>query len=255
MSGGQDGSVARVSALNVAPVKGLGLTPREWIRIDRDGVPEDRRVLLLHGDGSVVTLRRSPALGSVVPDLDLEAGRIAVHLPDGTVAGSSLSDVTEPVESVLFGKRRAGRLLPGDVADALSHVAGEPLRVVLADDVGFGWDEGPVSLISRASAEAVGTPDGDLRRYRMLIGLDDCAAFDEDGWAGSLIEVGDAVLRVSHPMRRCLVIEQHPGTGERDWRGLRELAVRRGRDRVTLGMIAHVEQAGVVRLGDELTPA
>jgi uncharacterized protein YcbX len=246
--------VITVERLQVAPVKGLAALSRRQIELEADGVAEDRRVLLLHADGSVVTMRRHPELVQVVPDLDLAAGRIAVRLPDGTVACSPLDEAGEPIVSTLFGKERTGRVLPGAVAQALSGFAGEPLRVVVAESTGVGWDEGPVSLISRASAVAVGSPDDGpgLPRYRMLIEVDGDSPFVEDGWVGAEVSLGTARIRISHSLDRCLVINHSPVTGKKDWPGLKTLAASRGPDRLTLGVIASVERPGIVRVGDEV---
>lgn len=243
-----------VQQLRIAPVKGLASVLRSSIDLDVDGVPEDRRVLLLHADGSVVTLRRLPQLVRTVPDLDLVGGTLTVSLPDGTTAVSSLAESQGRVTARLFGKDRTGSLLPGRVADALSASAGEPLRVMVADRTGIGWDEGPVSLIGRASATAVGSPeDGSgLARFRMLIEVDGLEAFEEDRWVGERLRIGGAVVRVAEPLERCVVIERHPDTGERDWAGLKTLAATRGSGRLTLGVFAFVDVPGTIRVGDEV---
>jgi uncharacterized protein len=247
---------ARVAVLRIAPVKGLAAIRRERVRLVAGGVPEDRRLFLLAADGSVVTQRRYPRLTQVVPDLDLSRGTLSVRLPDGVTATSPLEPVGARVAATLFGKDRSGRMLPGAVEQALSDVAGEPLRLVLAEQIGVGWDEGPVSVIGRASAEAVGTPVGAGSeagdRYRMLVEVEGTAAFEEDNWIGLLLGLGTARLRVSHPLGRCVVINHSPATGAPDWDGLRTLAAR-GRDRMSLGVIAEVERPGEVAVGDRVS--
>lgn len=237
-----------VEALRVVPVKGLAAVLKDRVRVERYGVPEDRRVFLLDDAGRVVTLRRHPELVRVRPDLDLERGLLAVTLPDGTSARSALDDVAEAVGSRLFGKDRYGRVLGGDVAEALSSVAREPLRVVLADG-GAGWDEGPVSMIGRTSAAAVGGRDADLARYRMLMDVAGTEPYEEDTWVGRQIEVGDVRLFVTHALDRCIVINASPATGRQDWDGLRALADARGRGELRLGVIADVVVPGDVAVG------
>lgn len=243
--------MAVVGTLRVAPVKGLATVTRERIQLDEHGTAEDRRVFLLDADGAVVTLREQPALMRVVPDLDLATGRLSVQLPDGTSASSDLEDVGGEVRADLFGKARAGRVLGGEVSDALSAVAGVPLRAVLADPVGVGWDEGPVSILGRASAAELGGPEGETARYRMLVELDGTAPYEEDGWVGHEVALGEAVVRVTHPLQRCVVITMSPATGQQDWDGLHALAGARGRDNLCLGVIAAVVTPGEVRVGAE----
>ena len=237
-----------VAALRVAPVKGLASVLRETVHIDHHGVAEDRRAFLIDAQGTVVTLRQHPELITVTPDLDLDGGVLRVTLADGGVGSTPLGDTTAHVHAHLYGKDRSGRLLPGGVADALSEVAGEPVRVVVADVTGVGWDEGPVSLLGRTSAQAVsGTRD--TARYRMLVEVVGTQPFEEDSWVGRQIDVGAARLRVTHPLRRCVIITQSPQAGEKDWEGLHALAALRGPD-LCLGVIAEVVAPGTVRVGD-----
>ena len=241
-----------VAALRVAPVKGLASVLRDTVHIDRHGVAEDRRAFLIDAQGAVVTLRQHPALITVTPELDLgDADVLRITLPNGNAASTPLGDVAEGVHAHLYGKDRRGRLLPGEVADALSDVAGEPLRVVVADVTGVGWDEGPVSLLGRASAQAVsGTRD--TARYRMLIEIDGTQPYEEDSWVGHQIDIGAARLRVTHLLGRCVIITQSPQTGEKDWEGLHALAALRGPD-LCLGVIAEVVAPGTVSVRDRVT--
>jgi len=253
LGSGQTGPVLSVAAINVAPVKALGLSRPDRIRLERDGVPEDRRLFLLQADGSVATLRTHPRLTSVLPQLDLGAEKLSLAFPDGSVTGSVLQ-ADEPVTAELFGKRRTGRVVAGGLAEALSDFAGEALRLVLADRTGVGWDEGPASLLARASAERVGTPetgDRSARRYRMLFELTGAEPFEEDSWIGRRLCVGEALLGVTHALGRCLVINNDPDDGAKNWPGLRTLVEHR--PDVTLGVIADVLAPGDVRVGDAVT--
>lgn len=247
-------AMATVGMLRVAPVKGLATVTCERVRIDQDGVAQDRRLFLVDDGGAVVTLRSHPELVQVTPDLDLEEGRLTVHLPDGSTATSRLDEVGEELRTGLFGKARTGRVLGGEVAPALSDVAGLRIRAVLADQVGVGWDEAPVSLIGRASAAAVGGPAGDLARYRMLIEVDGTEPYEEDTWVGRQVDVGGVRVRITQQLGRCVIITRSPATGDRDWDGLKALAAVRGPDQLCLGVVAEVLRPGEVRRGDPVTP-
>ncbi|HVM19159.1 MAG TPA: MOSC N-terminal beta barrel domain-containing protein [Egibacteraceae bacterium] len=244
--------MAVISALRVVPVKGLHAVARDALHLDRDGIAEDRRLFLLDAAGEVVTMREHAGLVQAVPDLDLAAGVLRVTVPDGRSVSTALAAVTEPVSAELYGKQRTGRVLPGDVSDALSDLAGAPLRVVLGDRTGVGWDEGPISILGSASAAEIGAPRGDTVRYRMTVEVDGLAPFEEDTWVGEHVGLGDAVVAVTHPLQRCVVITMSPDTGAQDWDGLHALARRRGRDHLCLGVIAEVAEPGVVRVGDEV---
>lgn len=232
----------------MAPVKGLATISRDHVHLDDAGVAEDRRVLLLAEDGSVITLRRHPHLVQITPELDTERGTLAVTLPNGATATSPLDDAVEQANAELYGKQRPGRLLPGEVAEALSHAAGEPVRVLVAERTGVGWDEGPVSILGRSSAAAIGG-ERDKARYRMLVEVDGTDPYEEDTWVGRQVELGEALVQVTHPLERCVIITQSPATGEKDWEGLHALAAERGPGLLCLGVIADVVTPGVVRVG------
>src|SRR3954469_23284434 len=95
---GETGAMPTVDALTIAPVKALAAVRRIAVRLDSDGVAEDRRLFLLRPDGTVATQRRHPTLTAVVPDLDLDGRSISVTFPDGTVATSDLQPHGELLE-------------------------------------------------------------------------------------------------------------------------------------------------------------
>lgn len=243
--------MAVVAALRVAPVKGLATVTRDSVHLDSAGVAEDRRLFMLDQHGKVVTLRSHPELVQVRPDLDLGRKELRASLADGTFATTSLTNTGEQVHTELYGKARVGHVLAGDVAEAVSAIAGEPIRLVLADRTGVGWDEGPVSILGRASAAAVGGEHRDRARYRMLIELDDTTKFEEDGWVGHDLELGAARVKVTHQLVRCAIITQSPVDGRKDWDGLRALA-EQGRRELCLGVIAEVVIPGEVRVGSQV---
>lgn len=245
--------MSTVATLRIAPVKALATVTVAKVTIGPQGVPEDRRLFLVDAADAVVTQRSHPQLSQVVPDLDLAAGVLSVQLPDGAVVGDELTSPGPQLRTSLFGRERVGRVIDGGVAEALSALAGERVRLVLADSAGTGWDEGPVSILGRASAAHIGAPSGDTLRFRMLVELDGTAPYEEEAWVGREIELGAARLFVRQPLDRCVVITQSPLSGEHDWDGLRVLAEERGRDHLCLGVIADVVTPGDVAVGDDLT--
>ena len=240
----------------MSPVKGLAVVPQQQIQLGTEGVAEDRRVFLLRANETVATIRRFPTLVRVTPELDLDAGVLGVTFPDGHTVTSELAAAAagEEASARLFGKDRSGRVLPGPVADALSDYVGEPLRVVVADRTGVGWDEGPASLVGEASVAAVETPPGangsGSARYRMLIEVEGTEPYEEDSWVGQDVRVGRSLLRVTHSLERCVVITYSPQDGSKDWAGLAAIPEHRGQ--LTLGVIARVLDPGVVRVGDRV---
>ena len=242
----------RVAALHIAPVKGLGVVRRDSVDIGADGVAGDRRFFLLDADGEVATLRRHPRLAAVLPAWD-GASELTLALPDGGGEVRGEIALGADVEARLFGKQRAGRLVDGPFAEALSELAGAPLRLALGPP-GVGWDEGPVTVVSAASLDSMDEPD--RRRFRMTIEVEGVAEpFGEDAWVGGAIDVGEARLDVLSPLERCVVITRSPDSGVTDWEGLRDLARRRGKELVCLGLICGVARPGRVAVGDPVVPS
>src|SRR3954465_15907304 len=117
-----------VAALTIAPVKSLASVRRHEGMLERDGVAEDRRMLILGPDDSVVTQRRHPSLTAVSPILDLARRSLRLTFPDGTVATSELGAVGDSLHATLFGKARSGRLVAATVSEALTEYVGVHVR-------------------------------------------------------------------------------------------------------------------------------
>jgi uncharacterized protein YcbX len=91
----------------------------------------------------------------------------------------------------------------------------------------------------------------------MLFDLDGCSVHEEDTWSGRRVRIGGAVIRVGGGVGRCAVTTRDPDTGMRDLDTLRLLRAYReplGDGEIPFGVYAVVEQPGVVRVGDEVTP-
>src|SRR6185437_12973016 len=94
-----------------------------------------------------------------------------------------------------------GHVVDGPWAKALSVFSGHELRLVAIDQPGTGIDLYPVTVLTTASIEYLQAraPAGvriDHRRFRMLIEVANCDAFEEDTWEGALLAVGPARVRV-----------------------------------------------------------
>jgi hypothetical protein len=94
----------------------------------------------------------------------------------------------------------------------------------------------------------------DERRFRPNIVVDHAVPFAEDEWTG--LKIGTHHFRLPKPCARCIMVTQHPDTGDRNPRVLAELAAYRKEGRkVLFGMNACWEGGdGLVRRGDEVFP-
>lgn len=117
------------------------------------------------------------------------------------------------------------------------------------------FDDGSVSVLSRATLAAIGCEAGeelDARRFRanLLLETDDPAPFKEDGWLGGRLLFGESEPRpaVSVTSRdvRCVMINLDPDTAKQDARVMKA-AVRLNANHA--GVYGAVVQTGTIRVG------
>jgi uncharacterized protein YcbX len=248
--------VAAVAKLSIAPVKSLGLHHPDHVELTARGVPGDRQYYLVDEGGRLVGgVRHGPLVRIRAEAGD---GSLALHFPNGRVVADEV-ELGDVVTTDFYGRPVEGRLVRGPWADALSDYAKSHLQLVRAEQ-SDAWDLQPATLVSLASCARLAeelAAEVDPRRFRMLLTLDGCAAHEEDGWSGSVLRVGEAVLRVGGPVPRCAVTTHDPETGVRSLDTLAAIKRYRGlRDgkQLDFGVYATVEQPGVVRVGDAVEP-
>jgi hypothetical protein len=237
-----------VTHLTIAPVKGLRVTDAQELEITPTGPAGDRAFLVVDHDNQLVQTTRTPDLLQVAPRWD--DGVLTLTFPDGTDV-SAVPEPGDPAETANYeGRRIGGRLVDGELAAALSEHLGKPVRLLARDPGDRGADDAPVTLMSQASLEALAVPDA--RRFRMTIAIDGAGAWEEHGWGGRELAAGDAVLRVTEPVPRCVVTTRDPESGSRDHPTLKALANLRGKGDVTFGVWCEVVAPGRVRVGDDV---
>ena len=254
----------RVTALAIAPVKGMRLLARERIDLDRDGARDNRRFYVIDERDRMVNGKTVGELTTVTPDYDHAQRRLTLRFADGT----EVADAVRPGPSVtarFFSRPAEGRLVLGPWSQALSTLTGRSLRLVEANGGRVGVDRGRVgaaSLISSASLAhlaGVAARDAvDARRFRMLVEVEGTEPYAEDAWVGSAVRIGAAVVRMHGHVGRCLVTSRHPETGEIDLPTLDLLASYRDTEHTSeplaFGIYGEVVQGGRVRLGDPVEP-
>jgi hypothetical protein len=254
--------VARVAWLSLTPVKGLSLVEVARIRLERSGVADNRRFYLVDGEGRLINAKRVGCLLAVRPAYDPVAETLALDFPDGTRVQGRV-ETGDRVQTDFFGRPLAGRVVRGPWSEALSTHAGTALRLIRSEEDGGGVDRGTsaaVTLLSRASLEALARTSGvdevDPRRFRMLIGIEGVEAHAEDGWLGSRVRVGEAVVVPRGNVGRCAVTTRDPETGERTLDTLAALAGYRpeGTEPLPFGVWGEVAEPGSVAIGDRVEP-
>lgn len=251
-----------VARLSVAPVKALALVHPDAVELTPVGVAEDRRFYLIDERGRLYKGKHHGPLVRVRPDYDPVRGWLSLVFPDGEQVAGDVA-VGEQVQTAFYRDRPVtGRVVHGPFAAALSAYAGTPLRLVRTEAPGAGNDDQPVTLLGEASVAALSRHAGvteplDARRFRMLVTVAGGEAYDEDRWAGRLLRVGGATVRVAGPVPRCVVTRQNPTTGERDVQTLDAIVAARGQGdtgSIDFGRYAVVVTPGRVRVGDPVEP-
>jgi uncharacterized protein YcbX len=248
-----------IARFNVTPVKSMRLQHPAQIRLERWGVPENRRFYLTRPDGRLFTASAFGPLIAVSARYDPEAERLTLAFPDETTVEGGTEKVGRSITTDFFGRAVTGREVLGPWAEAISAYAGQPVLFMKTELPGDGNDSAPVSLSSTASARELarqsGRPQGgDSRRFRMTVEIEGCAPHEEDTWVGSSVRLGEAVVEVVEPVGRCVITTKNPDTGLKDLETLAELKSYRGHrgTHVCFGVYADVAEPGTLRIGDRV---
>ena len=110
-----------------------------------------------------------------------------------------------------------------------------------------------ISLCNLASNQALGGYLGATLsplRWRGNLWIDGLVPWAECSWPGQDIRIGDVVLRVREPIKRCKATAANPATGIIDIDTLAGLRSHTGTQ--DFGVYAEVHQGGIIRLGDRV---
>lgn len=242
-------------------MKGLAVEERVRVVLGPRGVEDDRRYCVVDADtGAMVNAKRVPALVTVRPSF--ADGQLTLKMPDRPlVAGEVVLGDSVPI--TIFRRAVAARDVIGPWSEALSQLAGRPLRLVRLEQ-GEGVDRadrgGAATLLSQASLEALGRAAGaehvDARRFRMLFGVAGVPAHAEDGWLGRRVRLGQAVVVPIGNVGRCSVTTIDPDSGGTDLDTLDAIQRYRGdvatSEALPFGVWARVQQPGEVAVGDAI---
>lgn len=263
------GAPYRVAALFRYPLKSAAGVPCDEVELDRFGVRDDRRWMMIDRAGRPLTQREHPALAllrasptetglavrwtgpGTVASIEIErpsrtACRRPVTLWGDTVHLPRADDAANDWLSDVLDREAHFAWMPGDVERPVNPRYAEPEdRTSLTD----GY---PLHLVGSGSLDDLNvrleTPVG-VERFRPNIYIEGPPPFDEDGWHE--VRVGGCTVRVVKPCPRCAVTTVDPSTGERGKEPLRTLSGYRQREGgVMFGQNALHEGAGTMRVGD-----
>lgn len=266
-----------ISQINVYPVKGLkGISLERAYCTDR-GIENDRRWMVVDGDGQFLSQREHPKMATVWTDLDRDF--LSLSAPDAGEVRVALEPPPAPPMKVRVWRSTVDAIpasreadlwltnylempcrlvyMPGDSERYSNpHYAGEGKRVGFAD--GYAY-----LLIGEGSLEdlngrlvAKGHPALPMNRFRPNLVVSGSPAYAEDGWRE--IVIGGATFRGVKPCGRCQVTTTDQASGE--VRGPEPLAtLGEYRESAEFGLMFGMnlvsEIPGQLRLGDPVRAA
>jgi len=222
----------QITQLNIYPVKSARGIALSQSAISAEGLPGDRRAMLVDPSGHFVTQRELPAIASlnVVP----EAGGYRLSI-DGkgeilAVPSSARLEVT------VWKSNVDAALATDDVNGTLSQWLGKEMKLAFFDDqstrlanVEWTGNKTPVTfadgyqilVATTASLEALnadmmanGEDNIGMERFRPNIVLETDEAWAEDRWAA--IDINGIRFDLVKPCARCIMTTQDQKTGSRD---------------------------------------
>jgi uncharacterized protein YcbX len=222
---------ARITALNIYPVKSCAGTALQRARVTAAGFEHDRQWMIVRPNGRFVTQRELPRLALVRPQLS--DGSLQLSAPEIEPIGIEVDHGGTGVEVVVW-KDQCKAIDAGEpIARWLERVLGEPLRLVrfdplfkrIADPTWTGeleafaqFSDGfPWLVLSQASLDALNQKLPEplpMNRFRPNIVIDGVQAFEED----AIEHLFDArvTLRPVKPCTRCAITTTNQETGQRD---------------------------------------
>jgi uncharacterized protein YcbX len=257
----------RVAALFRYPVKGFTREECDALEVLPGGRIAGDRVLGLRFNDSTalddawstklefVAVVKSPGLTALELKFNHETLRLRIQLGDEVL----LDDVLDNAGRRRFASVIEQYVLGLEESRISSRVGRLPLRVV-GDGVTPRYQDrepGYTTLHGRRSLAAIATavdeaPRLTERRFRSNIAVDGLDAWEEQGWIGRNLRIGDTEFKVANPVTRCLATHANPVTGKRDLPIMKTLLELIPTERPTFAILMTSDRGGWVRVGDKV---
>jgi len=250
----------RVSTLTTTPIKGLSLHHPEHVDVTSQGVAGDRAFFLVDSDGGLVSITDHGDLARYRAEWD--AGNETLHVlgPDGVVHEDAVTRGAD-VAIDFYGLRVVRGHVVAGFGEVFSEIVGLPVRLVVGDT--GAYDVHGLSILGTASSRAIAERNDadpvDPRRWRMNIEITTDEPHVEDSWRGRQVRVGDVVVEMGGPIKRCAATTRNPDSGVVDLQTLRMIRAYRGRQETVedgfgfyFGVYATPVTTGRVHVGDEV---
>ena len=254
--------MAQVEACYLCPVKGMTPAKSAALVLEPGRSPEgDRAFAFAFADAAregprgwvhkfnVISGLSVPALSRIVTQYDPSTSVLTL---DGGELGSTSGSMTSPQDRELLATWLATAVKETGKDPFHKHPEREPLQL-LGDGTTLFTDRGPTQVSistveSLASLSQAADADIDERRFRSNLIISGFPAWEEFNWPGKRLTIGETVLEVTAPLRRCKAVNASPEGAGRDFNVLDVLDAQFGH--LNFGIEANVLAGGTVRPGD-----
>jgi len=253
--------MTHIKALFRYPVKSLGRQKLESVETTAQGFKYDRHWMLVNAEHQMLTQRELPELtklsAMVINDV---LNLINIETNDSfTLPAEEIT--TEKVETSIWGTDIAASKVSKQANEWLSDQMNEEIfligagqyfqrsRLVNEETVPLLFADGyPILVLSQASVDYLNqklTDKIDESRFRANIIIDGCPAHSED--LSGFMKMKNAILEISSPCKRCIMINTNQATGEVSKEPLKTLSTYRVKhNKVQFGMNARTIQNGQI---------
>jgi MOSC domain-containing protein len=253
-----------VSQLLIYPAKSMGHISLDESDVDRFGLHNDRRWMLVDKDGGYVTQRKYPRMCLI--RASLIDGQLVLQAPAMPVIRVPAANLDGLIGVRVWDDQCNAYDCGKDIAQWLSEFIGIKCRLVYfpegenrlvdqdyADPEEYtAFSDGfPILLISQASLNDLNSrleSPVPMTRFRPNLVVTGCEAYAEDGW--KRIKAGDLVLRIVKPCSRCVIPTIDTETGKKGKEPLSTLSqYRRQNNKVFFGQNVIANSAGMLETG------
>jgi uncharacterized protein len=257
----------RVASLYRYPVKGFHPETRPSLRIHDNGRIEGDRVLGLRFANAAaaddawgtkhefVALVNTPGLALLDVSFDADRQSLRIRFQGQLLAEDRLDpEGRKRIASAVqrFVLEQADNPLSSDAARLPIKLVGDGATPRYQDK-----QAGHVTLHGRASvtaaAKAAVVSELSEERFRSNIALEGLRAWEEQGWIGRRLKVGEVEFRAVEPKTRCLATHANPRTGQRDVPVMQTLMKAFPADKPTLAIaLLPTGGGGSIHVGDRI---
>ena len=233
-----------ITRIGVTPLKGTRHTELAQARLDLTGPVGDRLFCLVEADRPRV-LRTVENPRMVLVDAAWDGAVLSVR----TANARSVTAAPEPTGELLisdyWGRDARLEIMDSPHVDLLGEHVGRAVRLARVSQPGEVVYGGSVSIVTTGGIAGLG--ERDSARFRATLTIE----ANRDPEPGTVLQVGEAVVRVVGHIPRCRVIDINPATGRLDRTHLKTLAAQNHpAGGLPLGVDAEVLVPGQVHTGD-----